>query len=504
VGRQPGRLHRGLFIQRPHRLHYGMGLIMVAGVLLVFVPKVWIGAALGAVVAGAIVLFTVAEAIRGRGDWLVLIWVLIFPLGYYYLTFPSERSIFTLDRAVIGVLIVALAFRTGGLGMPLPQEITQAGIAWTVFVVAVLLSLRQAENPLGKIKELLDVFVFPGVLAWYVIRNVSLRRHLSRLHGLTCLMGIYVAGIGVVEFETGQDLMPAHSGVFLVEATGLNRVNGPFATNNSFALIGLVTLLFLVFLRRSIANQMPGWQRILHWGGISAALATAVMPLFRSVLITMALIVLLEFYKTKKASLRFLVLAVLIGGMVVLLWFKKTAPDIFEYRVTNPSDIYARIAQQKQTLEMFLANPINGVGWGNYIDAAYSFSDVSYKNVYSVGSAHNTLGALLAETGALGFMPFMAAQFLLVRFFWRLRRHGTRDTVLASNFCAYVFLAYWITGMSLTSGYYSDLNMWYMFVVAVLCKYALTDLPQAQATNFADRRTFVFSGTSRAAPVARI
>ena len=480
------------FIQKSYALHYWMLFIVVGGLLIVFVPVLWIGVFLGALVASAIVLFMAAEAIHGRGDWLVLVWVLIFPLGYYYLTFPTERSIFTFDRAVIGVLIVASAFRTGRSRVPLPQGIKYAGIAWTIFLVAVLTSLRHAGNPLGKIKEFLDVFVFPALLAWYVIEDFPLHRYLSKLHVFTCLMAIYVAAIGFVEFRTGLDLMPAHTSVFLVEETGLNRVNGPFATNNSFGLIGLVTLLFLVFLRRCIPGKMLVWQKMLHAGGFVAALATSVMPLFRSILVTLALIVILEFYKTKKVSVRFTVIVALIFGTTSMLWFKKLAPDVFEYRVSDPSDVYARVAQQKQTLDMFLANPINGVGWGNYIDAAYKFSDVSFKGVYSVGSAHNTLGAILAETGILGFVPCIAAQFFLLRSFWRLRRHGTQDAVLASNFGIYVFLAYWITGVSLSSGYYSDINMWYLFVIAVLWRFALTGLPREQPASSGHPPRFPF------------
>jgi O-antigen ligase len=317
-------------------------------------------------------------------------------------------------------------------------------------------------------------------------------------------MAIYVAAIGFVEFKTGQDLMPANTGVFLVEETGLNRVNGPFATNNSFGLVGLITLLLLVFLHRCIAKQMSGWQRLLHGVGFVAALATAVMPLFRSILVTLVLIVMLEFYKTKKAAIRVTVIAALILGAASLLWFKNFAPDMFEYRVSDPSDVYARIAQQKQTLEMFSANPINGVGWGNYIDAAYNFSDVSFRGVYSVGSAHNTLGAILAETGTLGFVSCIAAQFFLLRSFWRLRRRGTQDALLASDFGIYAFLAYWITGVSLSSGYYSDINMWYLFVIAVLYRFALTEIAREQPTTSALPQNCVIPHTSRAVLPARI
>ena len=458
-----------------------------------FVPVLWLGAVIGAIVASALVLFAAADAIHGRADWTVLSWVLLFPLGYYYVSFPSERPLITFDRIVLGGVIVALAFRTARLQMAVPRILKQVGIAWIVFLAGILFSLRFAPNPLGKAKELLDVFVLPGILAWYLVRSFPLRRHLSTLHIVTCLMAIYVAGIGFAEFATGTDLMPAPTGIFLVEETGLNRVNGPFATNNSYGLIGLVTLLLLIFLRRSIASRMPGWQIVLHYVGVAAALSTTVMPLFRSILLTLVLVGAMELVKTKRTTVRVAMITAFVVGGVALLWFKTLAPDMFGYRVSDPSDIYARIAQQKQTLEIFASSPFNGVGWGNYMDVAYGFSDVSYKGVFSVGSAHNTLGALLAETGVLGFVPFIAAQLLLLLFFWRLRRRGTHDAVLASNFCIYVFLSYWITGISLTSGYYSDINMWYVFAIAIFCKFALTEPARAQSGIYSDLRKPVAS-----------
>jgi len=490
--------------QRTHPFQHWLLLVVAAGILCIFVPRLWIAAAMAGLVAGAIVLYTAAEAIQGRVDWPIMAWVLIFPLGYYFLTFPKERPVFTLDRAIVGLVFVAIAFRAGRLTTPLPQGLKQAGIAWSLFLAGALISLRHVDNPLGRTKELLDTFAIPGVLAWYVIRNFNLRQNLSKLHVLACLMAIYVAAIGLVELKTGQDLLPISAGIFLVEDTGLNRPNGPFATNNSFALVGLVTLLLVVFLRRTIGHRMTAWQRLLHCAGVFSAVTIAVTPLFRSILITLILIVLLEFFRASKPSSRVFAVAALLLGISGLLWFKKLAPDMFEYRVSDPSDVYARIAQQKQTVEMFLANPVSGVGWGEYNRAAYSFSDVSYNGVYSVGAAHNTLGAILAETGILGVVSFIAAQFLLFRFCWRLRRSGTHDAILTSNFLVYVFLAYWITGVSLTSGYYSDINMWYLFVLAVLCKFGVTEPPNLGFGSRVQRRAVAHPNPPQSVSVALV
>jgi O-antigen ligase len=162
----------------------------------------------------------------------------------------------------------------------------------------------------------------------------------------------------------------------------------------------------------------------------------------------------------------------MLTGVCGFYGLKLAAPEFFKSRVSDPSDLYARIAQHKQTLQLFLGHPFNGVGLGNYPQAAMSIPSATYRGVDSVGSAHNTLGALLADTGVTGFIPFVLAQIFLFRAFWRLRKHGSPQAVLASTFFLYVFLSYWVTGVMLTSGYYSDINLWYCFVVGVLYKFA--------------------------------
>jgi hypothetical protein len=441
---------------------------------MLFVPRTWIVVLTAAVVFSAVSIYVVASAIYGRTTFIILAWVLLFPLGYYYLTFPREKSIFTLDRAVVGLLLVAALFSLKNSHRIVWTGGKTAVVTWCLFVVGMLLSLQQSANPLGKCKELLDVFVFPGVVAWYLVRHFPVRQHVLAIHCVTCIMSVYVAAIGCAELITGQDLLPFDTAIFLVEGTGLKRINGPFSTNSSFALIGLISFCFLLFLRRAAGLSMPRWQRALHVVGLSSALAIAAMPMFRSIFITIALILMFEFYLDKRATVRAAIAGIALLGTAGFLYFERRAPEMFEYRISDPSDVYARIAQQQQAWKLFLAHPLVGVGYGNYMEAAYNFPTVSYKGVDSVDSAHNTLGSILVEAGLSALVPFVAAQFVVVAAFWRLRLRRTPEARLTITLFTYVFLTYWITGVSLTSGYYSDLNMWYMFVLAFMYKFAVS------------------------------
>ena len=464
---------------------------LLAGGALLFLPKMLVvmGVAAGVttVLVIALTLFFAGSVLHGHVDLFVLSWLLIFPLGYYFLTFPHERSVFTLDRALVGLLIAALIFAPSPREKFLTKTMGKAALAWSLFLAAAFVSLRKMENPLGASKNVLDPFVSPALLAYYVIRHFRLRQWLPTIHILTCLMACYVAVIAGVELMTGEDLLPLPNATFFVEETGnLMRVNGPFGTNCSLAIIGMLTLWFVVFLGRALADRLTGWRRLLHQIGIASAFAAAMMPMFRSIAITLVLVLLIEVAFNRQLHGRLIILSFLLLGVVGFLELPKIAPEFFEARVSDPSDLYGRIAQQQQTFDLFLRYPVNGVGLGNYMDTALAFPSHSYHGADSVGSPHNTLGSILAETGLTGFIPFLVAQVYFFRAFWKLRRLRNPDTLLATTFFLYVFLTYWINGVMLTSGYYSDLNYWYLFVSAVLYKFAITE-PLTEASRVRPR-----------------
>jgi O-antigen ligase len=87
---------------------------------------------------------------------------------------------------------------------------------------------------------------------------------------------------------------------------------------------------------------------------------------------------------------------------------------------------------------------------------------------------HNNLTQILAETGILGFVPYVMTHLLLLGTMWQLRRSSDSGS-LVWKYYVYMFLTYWITGLSESSGYDSFLNLWYVFVTTVCFKYALTE-----------------------------
>jgi O-antigen ligase len=179
---------------------------------------------------------------------------------------------------------------------------------------------------------------------------------------------------------------------------------------------------------------------------------------------------------------RMLRLAVLGSLPVLVVVVASVAPGVFLER-SDPSNLYARIIQQRQTARIFVDHPLFGVGLMNFVEVAESnphYAPAALLGVESESHPHNNVGAILAETGIAGAVPYIASQVLLLMAFWRLRRTSDRGAFVWKYFL-YIFLSYWISGMALGAGYYGDLNMWFVFATMLLYKYGARGLTEESA-----------------------
>jgi len=463
--------------ESPRRQLLLWGIILVEALTL-GIPWKWWGIAGISLVALLALLGLFLSLLRGRAENLILAWVLIFPLGYYFLSYPRESIVISFDRVMVLAAVLAVAFARPSETVRVPALMLRAGVVWAIFLAAAAISLVHLPNPLGGTKLWWDAFVLPALLGFCIIRSFDVRRFLPWLHLMTCLFAIYSVLIGIAEFVLNTDLLPLPSGTFysVGETSSLvPRVNGPFATNTSYALIGLIAFLLLVFVRREMPERIALWRSLLHWLGVSAACLMAVMTLFRSVLLTLVVILVLDTFLTKGLRARILRMSILMVLLIGGIAFQILVPDVSEER-SDPQNIYGRIAQQKQTLEVFLTHPITGIGLGNFLTFAPEFvGTAEFRGYDPVDAPHNNVGQIFAETGIAGGIPYVWTQMILLAAFWKVRHRNSPSSRRIWIFFLYIFLSYWISGLSLSSGFYPDLNLWFILALAVLYKFALTE-----------------------------
>jgi O-antigen ligase len=288
-----------------------------------------------------------------------------------------------------------------------------------------------------------------------------------------CISSIICAAVAAAEIVTVQDLLPNGDSVMFY-AGGIPRPNGPFSSNDVLALMGAVSFFFLLFLRAALGPNLSAGRRILHSIGLAAALGMALMPMFRSVAITLLLALIIDTFWEQRTSRRVWRVVLMLASIGMIFIVPLFAPKVFEDR-SSSENAYGRIAEFEQSLRVFVDHPLLGVGFqsfNNYVAGEPRYV-ASYAGVSSLDTPHNTLAEILTETGIVGFVPYVMAHVLLLTAMWQLRQLS-RSGYLVWKYYVYLFLSYWITGLTESSGY-GYLNLWYMFVVAVSCKYALTE-----------------------------
>ena len=457
-----------------HRLRLWEAVLVLLGAIAVAAFTLVPMAALVVVVACAALWFLamVGDAFRGRSEGILIWWAAVFPLGYYFLSFPREQSLVTLDRVVVLVAFMGLFLTRPNALTEVPAGLHRAALACVAFSAVACITLTNSPGPLNAARVLFDGFLLPLLLGWCVIAKFDVRGRLPALHTAVCIASIISAAIAAAEIVVRQDLLPI--GPPDVAYGGIVRPNGPFESNDSLALIGAVNFFLLLFLSTTLGPRLSSGRRVLHAAGLAAALGMALMPMFRSVAITLLLVLIIDTFWEQKSSRRARRIVLMLASAGAIFLLSVLAPNVFENR-SSSENAYSRIAEYKQSFRVFAEHPVLGVGFQNfnkYVTGEPRFL-ASYQGVYSVDWPHSNLAQVLTETGILGFVPYILASVFLFRQMWQLRQWSSSGG-LASKYFVYMFLSYWITGLTEGSGY-SPLNLVYVFAITVICKYVLTD-----------------------------
>jgi len=445
-----------------------LGAIAVA--CLILIPQAGLLAIVGCAALGFVAI--VNNVLRGRIDGLVSWWAALFPLTYFA-SFPREHPIVTPQRLVVLGAFMGLSFVKPSSLMAIPRALSRAGLVCLAFIAVAGITLAKSPEVLGPAHILFDGFLLPIMFGWYVIARFDARCQLSALHTAVCISSIICAAIAAAEIVTGEDLLP-YEGAAMFFTGGIPRPNGPFGSNDALALVGALSFFFLLFLRAAIGPNLSAGRRMLHSIGLAAAIGMALMPMFRSVVITLLLILIIDTFWEKRTTGRAWRVGLMLTFVGLVCMVSVFAPDMFEDR-SSGQNVYGRMAQHEQSLRVFMDHPWLGVGFNNFNNVVTGESRylATYQGVSSVDSPHSNLAAVLAETGILGFVPYVIMHVLLFCAIWQLR-HLSGYGRLVVRYCVYMFLTYWITGLTESTGFNPFVNLWYVFLITTCYKYALT------------------------------
>ena len=449
--------------------------------------------------------FLVSAAISAEA--VLVTWFATTPFASFYIRFPTDRSIITFNRAVFVFLVIMLILKArrltmsaspvaamparpmiGSLDMSEPSRagftVSRFELAWALLsVVALASAVTQSNNVDSATRIAVDTFWLP-LIAFHVARNYFDPGNRGRsLLPAAIALALFLFATGVVEFVTGTDLF-GYKGSELVRE-GERRVNGPFAADSSFAIICLLLLLFLLVAPRLFRVRFDVTGKLVYGCALAGAALGALLPLFRAVAIALVVCwIAFEWFARGSARLlgqsafrRGVPLGAMILAMLIALfgWAPAMSPSIFAGRWADPRTAFGRLATWQAAAEISLKNPLFGVGLGNYAeyyDATHYYSDQPDEEVLKTTAAdspHSNLLWISSELGMTGLALYIAANLYLFLMGWRaLKRAADRRQRRAASCFLALVLAYWIPGLTLASGYYSDLNLYFLFLLGML------------------------------------
>ena len=441
----------------------------------------------------------------------LVVWFVTAPLASFYVRFPIDRSILTYNRVVIALAVVMVLLNSVYKGVltetgsetvspslkAVPHgaslSVSKFEVAWALLSVLALASaLARSNNFTYATRLAVDTFWLP-LVAFHLSRNyIDLRKAGRALFvgGIALAFLLFVTG--AFEIATGTDLF-AYKGSELIRE-GERRVNGPFAADSSFAIICTILFLFLLAAPKLFQVRLDKTGKLVYSCAVAGAAIGAVLPAFRTVALALVIsgIVLLWFREhpnhrssilrtVARRGLPLVALLVTLLGIALAGWIATSAPSFVGSRLTDPRSAYGRLASWQAAAEIVFDNPVLGVGLANYADyydATHYYAEEPPEEVLETkagDSPHSNPLWIGAELGLTGLALYIAANVYLFLMGWRAVKaaRDSRQRLAASCLLAIV-VAYWIPGLTLASGSYSDLNLYFLFLVGALNRFSTT------------------------------
>lgn len=463
------------------------GLLLVAAAVLwleaFIVPTLSVRIGIGVLLAILGLVWLIIAFSRRRVDLVVVSWVAFYPYCYNLFSFPSKQAVFTVDRALILILVVQMMVsRRNAAAAFTPRELGIAGYLYAVFILECIVTMlaHHSVELLYTIRQMVDGMIFPVVVAAYAMWYFPFERNIRKLHIAGCVLGIGIFAVAGAEIITGKDLLPwtGATDYIVGDIVQVRRVDGPFEGSAVLALVSVLALFLISYLRRVMGQKMPPWQRYLHIAGLIACVGASFLPMDRGVVLAMVPIVVVELFFRDPLMPKKMWVSAAVALVAGLIGLQMIDPVILEDRTTGSSNIDQRVAEFGETMHVVHDHPLFGVGFGTYRDIVEE--NPQYLNRWhgaeSMALPHSVPMRVISEEGILGLFVYAGFFGCGVYSIWKMRKANP----LAAKAALYSMLVLIITGLDFDLISPSDLNMFYAFGIGVLLQ---TQIASTAAIN---------------------
>jgi hypothetical protein len=438
--------------------------------LCIVLPMAPLKVGIAAIVGWIALIWIAISMVRGNFHYVIPVWVAVYPYCYYFFSFPTERSIFTVDRALLILLVIDIVAVSRHVreGVPLTRDVRISGYLWALYLLVCFLSLagHPPSDVLPSYRLLVDGMVMPGVLGLYTIRYFHLVQDLGKLHVGACILGLGLFITGLFELITGVDLLPWNGSEPMFTDTRLRRADGPFEQQIVLSMVAILAFFFIIYLRRLMPQNISAWRALLHGAACLASLGAALLPLNRGLVFALVPIAIIDSCSRYRLISRRTWTAFFAMILLTAIGTKLVSPRLYEDRVSSPDNVYQRFAQHQETLRVVREYPFFGVGLGLYYDVASRNPQymAKWKGIPSMNVQHNVLMTVLSDQGIVGLLLYASAHVFLIRAMWRIRR------VYPPGWLAFLYclLVYMLIGLDFATAYFSDINLFYLLILGII------------------------------------
>jgi len=279
--------------------------------------------------------------------------------------------------------------------------------------VGLALSSTMSTNPAASWKLFTEVFVKMLIMYGLVVHLVSAKPQAVRLHVslALCTVGLALAAIDV-----------RLSGLATVEGNRAGLV-GLLGDPNDLALV----LLIYVPLFVELALDARGLLRLFGITMFGILVMGLLATVSRGGALGLVVALGCTLYDRGRLSIRLLAaptVAAVIVGMLVLAGVNDRSSGALTPGQLDDSAL-GRLDMWQSGIRMLAHNPVFGVGFGQFPDnyQTYARNPVHWE----ARDAHNSFVKAAAETGLVGFIPFMALVLLTIRTAYRGRKAVVPD-----------------------------------------------------------------------------
>lgn len=336
---------------------------------------------------------------------MIALWVMIFliPFQNHPLLSASIGPKFTPIKAIgllaLSVALYALASPRKGEVRPrlLPEGAVFLVFAASQFLLAAVWYPAVGDDPM---RSLFSFVVF-------LLAVMGLVRKMEDLRSVFWACLVAMAWSSTYMFREYFTLRHVFNGF---------RPRGSFGDSNYFSIAAIVVVPMGV----ALAATTRGWARMLALGMVIAVVGGVMVSQSRGGILGVLVIAVLGVLNSKRPVAALVGLSLALGSAAPLMpdnfWERMRKTEIKEDTKVSGDDLSnrRRIELPRAGIMMWDANPVLGVGPGNYKENSAVYNPVLWE-LNGPGIAHNTFVEILAEHGVWGSVCFLSIFLLAVR-----------------------------------------------------------------------------------------